>query len=120
MELSGEEESTAEPERRRAGASRASSRATWQIAVALVSLALAVACFARFGFSGRAVVGSFFAAVLVLLSAIDLDCRLIPNAIVLPALGICLVAQVALYPGSRARVDPRIALRSARSSSYRC
>jgi leader peptidase (prepilin peptidase)/N-methyltransferase len=63
-----------------------------------VSVALAAACFARFGLTGRAVVGSFFAAVLVLLSAIDLDCRLIPNAIVLPALGICLAAQLALYP----------------------
>ena len=52
----------------------------------------------RFGFSGRAVVGAFFACVLVLLSAIDLDRRLIPNVIVLPALAICLAAQIALYP----------------------
>jgi leader peptidase (prepilin peptidase) / N-methyltransferase len=36
--------------------------------------------------------------VLVLLSAIDLDCRLIPNVIVLTALAICLAAQIALFP----------------------
>jgi leader peptidase (prepilin peptidase)/N-methyltransferase len=70
----------------------------WKIAVAVASLALTVACFARFGLSGRAVVSSFFASVLVLLSAIDLDRRLIPNVIVLPALVVCLVAQIALYP----------------------
>ena len=64
----------------------------------VVSLALVAACFVRFGLTGRAVVGSVFAAVLVLLSAIDLDCRLIPNVIVLPATAALLVAQVALYP----------------------
>jgi len=64
----------------------------------VAGLALAAACFVRFGFSGRAVVGSAFAAVLLLLSAIDLDCRLIPNVIVLPATAVFLAAQVALYP----------------------
>ena len=71
---------------------------SWKIAVAVLSLALVAACLARFGLSGRAVVGGFFATVLVLLSAIDLDCRLIPNVIVVPALAICLAAQIALYP----------------------
>jgi leader peptidase (prepilin peptidase) / N-methyltransferase len=70
----------------------------WQIAVAALSALLAVACFVRFGFGGRALVGACFAAVLVLLSAIDLDRRLIPNVIVLPALGLALVAQIALFP----------------------
>ena len=71
---------------------------TWQIAVGVLSLALTVACFLRFGFSGRAVIGSVFAAALVLLSAIDLDCRLIPNVIVLPAIVVVLIAQIALFP----------------------
>jgi leader peptidase (prepilin peptidase) / N-methyltransferase len=71
---------------------------TWQIAVAGVSLVLVAACFVRFGFSGRAAIAAVFAAVLVLLSAIDLDCRLIPNVIVLPATALLLVAQIALYP----------------------
>jgi leader peptidase (prepilin peptidase)/N-methyltransferase len=70
----------------------------WQIAVAVVSAALGVACFVRFGFSGRAVVGAVFATILVLLTAIDLDRRLIPNVIVLPATAVVLVAQIALYP----------------------
>jgi leader peptidase (prepilin peptidase)/N-methyltransferase len=39
-----------------------------------------------------------FASVLVLLTAIDLDRRLIPNAIVLPALAFVLLAQIAFYP----------------------
>ncbi len=71
---------------------------TWQIAVGVSSLALVAACFVRFGFGGRAVIGGVFATVLVLLSAIDLDCRLIPNVIVLPATAALLVAQIALYP----------------------
>jgi leader peptidase (prepilin peptidase)/N-methyltransferase len=52
----------------------------------------------RFGVGGRGLVGAFFAAVLVLLTAIDLDRRLIPNAIVLPATAAVLVAQIALFP----------------------
>ena len=71
---------------------------TWQLAAGVSSLTLVAACFARFGLSGRAVVGGFFATVLVVLSAIDLDRRLIPNVIVLPATVVVLVAQIALYP----------------------
>jgi leader peptidase (prepilin peptidase)/N-methyltransferase len=59
---------------------------------------LSAACFVRFGLSGRAVVGAFFVTVLVVVSAVDLDCRLIPNVIVVPAIAICLAAQIALYP----------------------
>jgi leader peptidase (prepilin peptidase)/N-methyltransferase len=69
-----------------------------KVAVAVVSAALAVACFIRFGFTGRAVVGAVFAAVLTLLTATDLDCRRIPNVIVLPATAVLLAAQIALYP----------------------
>jgi leader peptidase (prepilin peptidase)/N-methyltransferase len=46
----------------------------------------------------RAVVAAFTAAVLVVLSAIDIERRIIPNRIVLPAAGIVLVAQIALFP----------------------
>jgi leader peptidase (prepilin peptidase)/N-methyltransferase len=70
-----------------------------QIAVAALSAALSAGCFVRFGFGGRAAVGALFATVLVVLSAIDLDRRLIPNAIVLPATGVVLLAQIALFPG---------------------
>jgi leader peptidase (prepilin peptidase)/N-methyltransferase len=70
-----------------------------QIAVATLGAVVAVACFARLGLGGRAVVGAMFAAVLVVLTAVDLDRRLIPNVIVLPAILFVLVAQIALFPG---------------------
>ena len=60
---------------------------------------LAIASFVRFGFSGHALVGAIFAPTLLLLSVIDLDRRLIPDAIVLPALGAVLVLQIAFHPG---------------------
>src|ERR1051325_3868205 len=41
----------------------------------LGSAALFVACFTRFGFSGRAVVASAFCAVLLVLAAIDIERR---------------------------------------------
>ena len=68
-----------------------------KVVAALACAALVAACFARFGFGGRAVVDAFFACVLVVVSAVDLDRRLIPNAIVLPALIVCLAAQIALF-----------------------
>ena len=69
-----------------------------QIEAAALSAALVVACFVRFGFGGRALIGAVFATVLVVLSAIDLDRRLIPNAIVLPATVLVLIAQIAVFP----------------------
>ena len=46
---------------------------------------LAIASFAVYGASGRAVVGAVLCPVLVLLAAIDWRHRILPNAIVLPA-----------------------------------
>jgi leader peptidase (prepilin peptidase) / N-methyltransferase len=68
------------------------------IAVELATAVLVAACFARFGFSGRAFVGALFCAVLVALSAIDVERRILPDRIVLPATVVVLVAQIALYP----------------------
>ncbi len=59
---------------------------------------VAIASVVRFGFSGHALVGLIFAPTLILLAVIDLDRRLIPDAIVLPALGAVLVLQIAFYP----------------------
>jgi len=59
---------------------------------------LAIASIVRFGFSGHALVGVIFAPTLVLLTVIDLDRRLIPDAIVLPALGSVLVLQIVFHP----------------------
>jgi leader peptidase (prepilin peptidase) / N-methyltransferase len=69
-----------------------------QVAVACAAGAVVVGCFVRFGLSGRAAVGALFATVLVLLAAIDLQRRLIPNLIVLPTLVVVLLAQIALSP----------------------
>lgn len=54
-------------------------------AVAAASVALIVGSFSRYGFSGTAFVGAVFCPTLVVLAAIDLKHKLLPNAIVLPA-----------------------------------
>ena len=69
-----------------------------KVAVGAASLVLGVACFVRFGVGGRAAVGTVFCAVLALLTATDIDCRRIPNVIVLPATLVLLTAQIALFP----------------------
>jgi leader peptidase (prepilin peptidase)/N-methyltransferase len=66
--------------------------------VEATTAALVVACGLRFGLTADAVVAAFFCAVLVVLSAIDLERRLIPNRIVLPATVVVLVAQTLIHP----------------------
>jgi leader peptidase (prepilin peptidase)/N-methyltransferase len=67
-------------------------------AVELATALLVAAAFLRFGLSGRAFVAAFVAACLVVLSAIDVERRILPDRIVLPATAIVLAAQIALYP----------------------
>lgn len=55
------------------------------VLVAVVAGALVVASFAAFGFHGRALVGAVLGPSLALLAAIDLEHKLLPNAIILPA-----------------------------------
>jgi leader peptidase (prepilin peptidase)/N-methyltransferase len=69
-----------------------------QVAVGCAGLVLAAGCFARFGPSAHALVGAILALVLVVLTAIDLQRRLLPDAIVLPALTVVLILQIAFYP----------------------
>jgi prepilin signal peptidase PulO-like enzyme (type II secretory pathway) len=47
----------------------------------------------------RAILAAFTSAVLVVLAAIDIERRIIPNRIVLPATGVVLVLQVTLFTG---------------------
>jgi leader peptidase (prepilin peptidase)/N-methyltransferase len=47
---------------------------------------------------GHALVAAGTAATLVVLSAVDIERRIIPNRIVLPAAGVVLVVQIALFP----------------------
>ena len=68
-------------------------------AVELATAGLVAGCFVAFGLSGKAVVAALFCVVLVVLSAIDLTHRIVPNRIVLPAALVVLVAQTALEPG---------------------
>ena len=67
-------------------------------AVELLTALLITASFLAFGLTAEAFVASFFCAVLVVVSAIDLAHRIIPNVIVLPAAAIVLVAQTVLEP----------------------
>jgi leader peptidase (prepilin peptidase) / N-methyltransferase len=67
-------------------------------AVELATAGLVAGCFVAFGLSGKAFVAAFFCVVLVVLSAIDLEHRIVPNRIVLPAALAVLVAQTALEP----------------------
>jgi leader peptidase (prepilin peptidase)/N-methyltransferase len=67
-------------------------------AVELATGALVAACFLVFGFALEALVAAFFCAVLVAVSAVDFEHRIIPNAIVLPATAVVLVANTLLEP----------------------
>jgi len=64
-------------------------------AVELLTAVLIAGCVLAFGLSAEAAVAAFFCAVLVAVSAIDLEHRIIPNRIVLPATVIVLIANTA-------------------------
>ena len=66
--------------------------------VELIAALLFAACFWRFGLSGDALVGAVFCLALVAVSAIDLEHRIIPNRIVVPAGLAVLAANTALHP----------------------
>ena len=81
-------------------------------AVELVAGLLFAACFWKFGLSGSAVVGAFFCLTLVAVSATDLEHRIIPNRIVVPAGLIVLAANTALHP------SPRFAIAAVGASGF--
>jgi leader peptidase (prepilin peptidase)/N-methyltransferase len=63
--------------------------------VELLTAVLIAGCVFAFGLTAEAAVAAFFCAVLVAVSAIDLEHRIIPNRIVLPATVLVLVANTA-------------------------
>jgi leader peptidase (prepilin peptidase) / N-methyltransferase len=67
-------------------------------AVELATAVLVAGCILAFGVTWDALVASFFCAVLVVISATDLEHRIIPNRVVLPAAAIVLAAQTMLHP----------------------
>src|SRR5262245_32627590 len=71
--------------------------ATWSVPPALVAvavIAVVALCFAKFEDIGQALVGAVFCGVLVVIAAIDLERRIIPNRIVLPAGAVVLAGNV--------------------------
>ena len=68
------------------------------IAVEIVSGLLVAACAWKFGLHPEALVASFFCLALVTVSAADLEHRIIPNRIVLPAAAVVLAAQTLVHP----------------------
>jgi leader peptidase (prepilin peptidase)/N-methyltransferase len=67
-------------------------------AVELVTALLVAGSVLAFGLTADAAVAALFCVALVAVSATDLEHRIIPNKIVLPAAVIVLVAQTALHP----------------------
>ena len=59
---------------------------------------LAAAAFAQFGLGARGAITAFFCVVLVVLARIDLERRVVPDRIVLPAAALVAVAQLAAAP----------------------
>jgi len=66
--------------------------------VEFATAALLAGCVLAFGLSAQTLVAGFFCAVLVAISATDLEHRIVPNRIVLPATVVVLAAQTALRP----------------------
>jgi leader peptidase (prepilin peptidase)/N-methyltransferase len=67
-------------------------------AVELLTAVLLAGCVLAFGLSAEAAVAAFFCAVLVAVSAIDIEHRIIPNRIVVPATVVVLAANTARDP----------------------
>ena len=68
------------------------------LAVELLTAFLVAACFLHFGLTADAFLAAFFCSALVVLSAIDVERRILPDKIVLPSAGIVLAAQLLLRP----------------------
>lgn len=73
---------------------------TWRLSPAAILLAAAVATAAllRLGLTPYGMMAAASLAVLVVLAAIDVQARILPNKIVLPATAAVLAAQTAFYP----------------------
>jgi leader peptidase (prepilin peptidase)/N-methyltransferase len=79
------------------GAVRRLSRRATNVLVATAPVAVAL-CFVRFGVTAEAMIGACFAVVVLYLAAFDIEHRLIPNRVVLPAAGVVLAANIAVSP----------------------
>ena len=68
------------------------------LAIGAGTVALVAGALVQRGVGARGLIDSAFLVVLVVLSAIDIERRVLPNRIIFPATGIILVAQLALFP----------------------
>src|SRR5262249_119974 len=74
-------------------------RIPWRYpAVELATGLLVAGCVLPFRLTAQAAVAAFFCPALVAISATDLEHRIIPNKIVLPAAAVVLVAQTLVHP----------------------
>ena len=81
-------------------------------AVELVTGLLVAGCVWKFGLTPDAAVAAFFCLALVAVSATDLEHRIIPNRVVLPAAVVVLVANTAVHP------SPRFAIAALGASGF--
>ncbi|MHB0975693.1 MAG: prepilin peptidase [Candidatus Aquicultorales bacterium] len=65
-------------------------------AVEVLTGLMFLAMYAKFGLAPQAVVGAFFACILIVVSLIDLDTKLIPNKLIYPSI---VLAAVLVIPG---------------------
>jgi leader peptidase (prepilin peptidase) / N-methyltransferase len=81
----------ANPEPKRLGSTATAATAFGATFVAVLALL-------QHGLGPRGLIDAFVCAVLVVLSVIDIDRRLLPNRIVLPSAAVVLAAQLAFFP----------------------
>src|SRR5437868_2664666 len=68
------------------------------LAIELTSSLLLVGCVLAFGFTARAAAAAVACAALVVVTATDLERRIVPNRVVLPAAAAALALQTVAYP----------------------
>ena len=83
----------------RSHAPAAPAKARLGAPIGVSAAVLAGLAFASYPLGGGAAIAAFLAAVLVTIAAIDVQTRRIPNRVVLPAMAIVLVADLAFRPG---------------------
>ncbi len=80
--------------------------------VELVTALLIAGCVVRFGLAAEAAIGALFCAILVAVSATDLEHRIVPNRLVVPGAAILLVARTLVDP------SPQWALAAVGASAF--
>ncbi len=78
---------------------RCRARIPWgDPAIELAAALLVTGCVVSFGFTGKAAAGALFCAALVVVTATDLEHRIVPNRVVLPAVAAVLALHTAVSP----------------------